>query len=232
MNILIKKLPAFLFLSLSLFVISCEKKWKKPSDVSFGFMLNSNSGSGLVKFSSGYFLLSEIDFDGQRKQGSSNVNFTKEYDPNEQVSLNISALSPGIVFDIPQGTYTSINVDAKIEEQSNNAPNLVLYGTYINTINDTLAVRFEFSSGDNFEMTASNSSGTNEILLMEDRSSTASIIFNPKYWFDIVPQSMFESADVVIENGIPTIIISENENEDIYQLVADRVEDGNQIIID
>lgn len=210
---------------------SCEKKkWKKPTDVSFGFRLNSNSGNGLIKFSSGYFLLSRIDFSGDRNQGSSPVEFSKDYEPNSQIYFNPNVLSGSISFDIPQGTYTKIDMKVRTEEQQNNAPTLIIYGTYINTISDTIAVRFEFTSGESFEIQGVNSSGGTEILLMEDKPSSTSIIFNPKYWFDVVPQSMLESATIVLESNIQTMIINESDNDDIYQLVVGRIKDGNELI--
>ncbi|MEW6468339.1 MAG: hypothetical protein AB1458_05405 [Bacteroidota bacterium] len=226
-----KSRPVYFLLALSFLIASCEKKWKKPTDVSFGFQLNSNSGSGLIKFTSGYILLDRIDFDGERKQGSNNVDFSKDYDPNVQIDLSTINLSSGIAFDIPQGTYTRIDLNVRTEEQQNSMPNLVIYGTYINTINDTLAVQFEFNSGESFEITAQSSSGGNEIVLIEDQPSTTKIVFNPKYWFDVVPQSMLDSANITIVNGVQTIIVSENDNQDIYQLAADRIRDGNQVII-
>ncbi len=215
---------------LSIFMVSCERKWKKPADVSFGFQLNSNSADGLVKFTSGYFLLDKIDFNGDRKQGSNNVSFSKDYDPNAQIYLNSTALSGGLTFDIPQGTYTRIDLKVSMEEQPGNAPSLVVYGTYINTINDTIAVRFEFISGETFELQGQSTSGGAEIFLMEDKPSSTSIIFNPKYWFDVVPQSMLESATIVIESSVQTMIINDSSNSDIYELVIDRLSDGNQLM--
>ncbi len=231
MNIfLFKNRIGILLLVLSLFAASCQKKWKKPTDVSVNFLLNSNSSDGFVKFTSGYFLLARIDFDGVRKQGDNNVAFSKDYDPNTQILLSASTSLSSVAFDIPQGTYTDIDLEVRTEEQANDDPTIIVYGTYVNSAFDTLAVRFEFTSGETFEVQGQNSSGGTEVLLIEDQPATTAIIFNPKYWFDVVPQSMLESATIVIENSVQTIIISESENEDIYQLVVARLNDGNQAI--
>ena len=64
---------------------------------------------------------------------------------------------------------------------------------------------------------------------MEDKPSSTSIIFNPKYWFDVVPQGMLESATIVIESSVQTMIINDSSNLDIYELVIDRLKDGNQV---
>lgn len=225
-----KRVFLFLLAAVPLFTASCNKKWKEPAKVTFGFKLSANTSSGLIKFSSGYIMLSEIDFTGERRQGDNHIEFSKDYQPNAQVNLNPYTLSSGFTFDIPQGTYTSIDLKSRIDAQPNNMPSMVMFGTYVDSLNNVIAVRLELRSGEVFDMPGQNTSGGNEITLVEDKASTVSVNLNPQYWFDAVPESMLEDAEAVSENGITTMVISESENQDIYQLIAGRIKDGNSVI--
>lgn len=220
----------FLALSLAFFsLFSCGKKWKKPTDVSFKFQLNSNSNSGLVKFTSGFLTLNKISFNGDRKQGQNQIELDQTFSNNLQVNLSQNAIGSGIKFDIPQGTYDKMEIKMETDGDQTGT-SLLIYGYYVNSINDTIALQFEFPADDAIKIQAKNSSGGNQIVLIEDQPSNPTVIMNPNYWFATVTQSELDSATQNIILGVPTIVINDNDNSDIYELIVDRLEEGNEIV--
>lgn len=219
-----------LILSIGIFSFSsCGKKWKKPTEVSFKFQLNSNSNSGLVKFTSGFLTLNKISFMGDRKQGQNHIDLNQSFNNNLQVNFSQTASSSGIIFDIPQGTYDKIEVQMGTDGDQTGT-SLLIFGYYVNALNDTIALQFEFPADDAINIQAQNASGGNQIVLIEDQPSNPSVIMNPNYWFASVSQSMLDGATQNLILGVPTIVINDNDNSDIYELVADRLKDGNEIV--
>ncbi len=226
----IMKHLTLLVLTIALFsIFSCGKKWKKPTETSFKFQLNSNSNSGLVKFTSGFLTLNKISFSGDRKQGQNQIDLDQTFSNNLQVNLAQSAINSGIRFDIPQGTYNKMEIKMETDGDQTGASLLIL-GYYINTINDTIALQFEFPADDAIQIQAKNSSGGDQIVLVENRPVYPTVILNPNYWFATVPQSILESASQTLVNSVPTILINDNDNSDIYNLIVNRLESGNEIV--
>ena len=213
-------------------MLSCKKKWKKPASVTFSFQMNTNSSSGLVNFTSAYFLLNKFEYAGVREQGTTHVDFSKDFTPYSQININPTTPSSGIEFDIPQGTYDKIEVKCAIQEQPDTIPTFIVNGTYIDTSNNPVPVQFIYDASEGFPIIAKNSSGGSQVVFVKDKSYSAKIIFNPKYWFEAIPKSMLDVAVTTTIGGVQTIIISEDYNSDIYQLVAGRIGDGNQLIFE
>jgi hypothetical protein len=225
----LKKTVPFCFLGILVLFSSCGKKWKKPTDVAYLFQMNSNVSSSYVRINSGTIVLEELDFDGTRKQGENEISFDKKFENGQTITFTSSPSNSGISFDIPQGTYTEIRIRLKIKDfNSNNS--LTLSGYYINTVNDTLPVLFDFAKSETIEIKAASANGSPEIVLMEDKPSGATVVLHPHYWFSTVTQNMLENADTTIINGIPSILVNENDNEDIYDLIIGRIRDGSEVL--
>lgn len=174
-------------------------------------------------------VLEELDFDGTRKQGQNDISLVKKFETGFNIPFNQNASGTGITFNIPQGTYTEIRISLRVKD-FNNAPSIILNGYYVNTIGNTLPVYFEYENNEHIEIAAKTSSGNTEIVLIEDKPSNAAIILNPHYWFGPVTQNMLETADTTIINSVPNIIITKDDNEDIYDLIINRIRDGNEVI--
>lgn len=223
---------------MSLFINSCKKKWKEPTDVNFEFKLNENSDNGLVKFTDCKINLTKLSFLGERKQGESPVDFEQNLG-NQEIEFNLNESNSDIVFQIPQGSYSKINIGLFLDTISDVAA-IQLNGIYIDLEGDTIPVIFKLSIKDMFEMQALNSTGSKEINLVSEIPTNVSIVFNPMYWFANISQSQLEEAslNLVNEEGedgevdVPSIVIDlENEN-DLYNLIVNRIAEGNEVIFD
>ncbi|MFH2142395.1 MAG: hypothetical protein ABIJ97_08240, partial [Bacteroidota bacterium] len=68
------------------------------------------------------------------------------------------------------------------------------------------------------------------ILLKKESPMTPKILFDPIYWFQPVSQNLFNNADIVDVNGIPTILINNTTNTDIFNIIVSRIGGGVKII--
>lgn len=223
-----RSFPIKLFIAiLVIFSASCkkDKKWKIPTDVKFKMDINRSAGvSGNLVWISGNIMIANFTFDGKRDQGE-DVFFTKTYssglnvffDPNNPVST--------WNFDIPQGTYTQINVSYKTYGSPGDKQ-IVVEGTYTNTANSNVyPVKFEFEAEEFYNVVAKTSSGSTQIVLNKDVVSTATIKADPVYWFQTVTTNMMDNATFVSVSGNPTILINDATNDNIYDAVRDRMDD-------
>lgn len=229
-NTLLKKIftifiIGFIFLS----IYSCEDKWKQPASVSFLFQFNNSSTTSLIKLDWGSVQLKKLVINGNRNQGTKDITLEKNFDNYLQVDLSQSTANSVMQLDIPQGTYTKLNLSVDIV-QTQNIPALMIKGKYVKSIGDTIPVRFEFSSGQTFTFTAKTKQGDNEIILIEGTPTTATIFLSPDYWFETIDKKTLDSAVLEKENGILTLLINKENNENIYQSVVTRITSGNLII--
>lgn len=227
MKIIIKFLLVFVLSITLLWLNSCGKKWKKPTAVTFKFQLNSNSSSAWIKFTSATITLNKIYFSGNRKQGQNQVDLQQSY--TNSITIFPSSSSGNIQFDIPQGTYNQIDVKLEMDEDPTGA-SLLVNGYYINYSSDTIAIQYTLPLDKVLNMRAKNSSGGNEIVLIEDKPSTANIIMNPTYWFSSVSESSLYWASYSYINGVPTVLIDEDNEVSIYESVTSNVTGGNEVV--
>jgi hypothetical protein len=208
-----------------------RKKWKLPTDVKFKMDMNRTvTLGGNLSWTSGNIIVSYFTFNGQREQ-SSDVNFTKDYPSGLNVFFDPTNPVPAWDFDIPQGTYHQINVSFRTYGSTGD-DHIVIKGTYKNTSTSVVyPVQFEFEAEEYYNVTARNSSGGTKINLEKDKPVSATIKVDPVYWFQTVTTGMMDNATLVVVNGNPTILINDDTNEDIFDLVRDRIDDNVTTVI-
>lgn len=212
------------------FVIVCasckkDKIWKIPTDVTFKMDINRSPGlSGNLVWTSGSVMIANFTFDGKRDQGG-DVYFTKDYSSGLNIFFDPNNPISAWDFDIPQGTYTQINISYKTYGSPGDE-HIIVEGSYTNSSNSNIyPVKFEFEAEEFYNVVARTPSGSTQIVLSSDNATTATIKADPVYWFQTVTTSMMDNAALVIVNGNPTILINEDTNEDIYDAVRDRMDD-------
>lgn len=226
-----KKLYIFIAVfGIILFLYSCGKKWKEPTDVTFNFKLNANSNNGLIKFTSCNLNLSELSFDGERKQGDKTIDFEKKYS-GLQINFSQTLSNTGIIFQIPQGAYTRINVGFSLDTILTEIA-MQLNGLYFDLAGDTVPVQFKLSLMDAFEVQAINSDGGNEINLVAGRPAKATIVLNPSNWFANITQSELEQATQNIDSDETSISIDIENESNLYNLIINRISEGNEVVFE
>ncbi|MBN4071397.1 hypothetical protein JYT72_02685, partial [Crocinitomix catalasitica] len=132
---------------------------------------------------------------------------------------------PELVFDIPQGNYYELIITfATFYNSGNNT--VIVNGTYTNASSTTFPLVFEFKAADSFSIIGEDDKGDATIILDKNVSASALIKFDPVYWFATVSNSLFDSATLVDVGGQMTILVNSSTNEDIYDLVVDRMEES------
>lgn len=221
-----------LFVLLTLAVItgaSCGGKWKKPAKVTFEVRMKEASGSD-VQFTSAGLYIRNIHFTGERKQGMKSIDLDHRFEPSMYISL---ADAPATItsLDIPQGTYSDINLTMVSASPTGvSLPSIQLEGFY-ELDSKKYKFKFEFEPSEVFELSGRTAAGEKEIVLMEDKSTQATLTLDPWYWFETVPVEMITKADLTLIPGTGSIVKIDKENNiDIYQLIIARMKGGNETV--
>lgn len=231
---MITKIYKIIFIIVLLFVLlpSCEKKkWKEPTDVAFIVDINRSSGqNGKLVFTKGSINLANFSFDGKREQGD-DVYFSNAFSSGLNIVFDQSQPVGALNFDIPQGTFTKIEISFETYG-INNDNHIYLEGIYEKSMNNSYPVRFEFKAKIVQTIIAKNSSGSAEIILNKDVPSYPKITFDPIFWFSPVSPNLINNAETIDIGGTPTILINDTCNENIYTIIVDRINNGTTITFD
>ncbi|MBL4862816.1 MAG: hypothetical protein JKY09_07365 [Crocinitomicaceae bacterium] len=225
-----KKSIAFLFILFVLVATGCKKnQLKKPTDVSFKMDINRNtSANGKLVFTSGTILLASFDVEGEREEGDP-IAFTRSFSSGLLVNFSPDNSISEIQYDIPQGVYTSLDVNfSTFDDFGGNT--IVVNGIYTNNASNDIPVRYEFLSSEYFSISGEDYSGSSSIVLDKDTPANTLIKLDPIHWFSIITTNMMENADLVNVGGIMTILINESVNDNIYDLIADRIDESTEAV--
>lgn len=216
-----------LFIGLILFAFSCKKNMlKKPTDVSVKMDINrSTSSNGRYSFSSGTINLASFSVDGERVEGD-NIYFENEFPNGLLINFSSNKIAE-LNYDIPQGSYERLEIAFETFDDISDIT-IVINGIYKNNSNVSIPIKFEFMSSEYFSIVSEDYSGSTNIILDKDTPANALIQFNPLYWFDIVPLNLMENADLVNVSGTQTILINDSENDNIYSLIVNRIEQSTE----
>lgn len=213
---------------------SCKKrkKWKQPTDVQIKMDINRSSMlGGNLAFNGGYAKIESLTFNGDRQE-SDDVTFTKTYSGGLQVPFDANNSVSEWDFDIPQGTYNNITISFHTYGEAGD-DHIVLTGTYKNSIDlNTYPVRLEIKVEEFYNTLAKSSSGNNQIILDKNIQKEGLIKLNPVYWFQLVSVNDMDNATLINVNSVPTILINDSDNTDIFDLLSDRIDDATEITFD
>jgi len=210
-------------------LLVCQKR-KEPTDVDFYVDIDKSATQGWqLTFSGGHIIIEEFDFDADREKGD-DVLFTQEYISGLTIPFDISSMVADLEFVIPQGVYKRIDVGFRtFDDPDDLIKSILVEGAYEYAGGGSVPIRFEFSDSEQFVIRAESETGE-DIILDKDVQSPAKIILNPPHWFETVPASLFETADLFDVGGTNTILITKTENDDIYDIVLDRLDESALVV--
>lgn len=225
------KTKIIFFLSLSvLLIVGCKKnELKKPTDVSFNIDINRNeSTDGKLVFTSGTINLSSFNVNGVRQEGDP-IAFSNSFPQGLIVNFNSTGTISELDYDIPQGVYTSLEVSFETHEGPGGVT-IVVNGIYSNNGGTDIPVMFEFLSSESFEIESEDGVNSGLVVLDKDTPANAIIQLDPIHWFDILSNNQMENATLTNVGGTMTLLINEENNENLYDLLADRVDESAESI--
>lgn len=228
-----KTIISYTLMLLAGLCISCqdEEEFKIPTSVGFQMDMNRNaSTNGRLSFTQGHISLASFSFDGKREEGD-DIYFEKEYEEGLLLSFTPSQTIEALTFQIPQGNYQRIEVALEsFDDADDNG--LVLMGTYLHANGVQYPLLFALGSSLEFGIDSRDKSGNNQIILKAGTPATAVIKFDPIKWFETVPSSYLDNAELLVEEGeskgaVKTgatyILINEETNEHIYEIMLSRL---------
>jgi hypothetical protein len=223
-----KILVISVILALSFGQQSCKKsELKKPADVSVKMDINRQASTGgELVFTAGYIRLANFSVEGTRQEGAA-VEMSKEFSSGELITFSPDDFISALYLDIPQGNYTDLDISFNTFDD-NDQPTIQVEGTYTNQSSQSFPLIFEFESSESFSINGESETNDPIIVLDKNIPATSFIKFDPLYWFDIVTTNMWDNADLVEVEGTMTILINDSENENIYDVVADRVDEATE----
>ena len=173
-----------------------------------------------LEFTTGSITLREIQFETLTDEGDSvEVNFESEV----VVDFATGATTPDLSnLTFTAGTYAEVQVELELQDNTS-TPSVVINGTFTDREDQTHPIRFEFNSGETFEVEKEGS-----ITIGAGASVVAEVTFDPGVWFAGVTSSMLESAT---KDNDGVIVISETSNAEIFDIAADGLDLATEIEI-
>lgn len=220
-----KSLVALLFGVLTL--ASCSKDDESASaTLNLQFSVNNNpvstanarlANAETLTFQGGKVTIREVVFDADLADGSNSISITHEQ--IAEIDLATGTVTPEVAIQLPANRYESVYLGIEIQDE-NDIPSVVVNGTFHDSSNESVPVRFEFNSGEVFEAEAAT------ISLTEEQDVVGRITFAPHHWFSTISTEQLEAASRV--DGV--IVISETVNANLFSIVADRLDDATEAV--
>jgi hypothetical protein len=204
---------SFFFLALTL--SSCEKdELTQPVEVYFQFKLDREASvNATLTFQSGTMDIQSISFIGDRESGD-DIGFVSDFGTIVHADLATGNSDPIIRFDIPQGNYTQIRLAIAPE---NATPDIILKGSYVRSLLEPpVPVQLEIDLPGQLNLTAKSPTGATDIVLRKESRATVEVFLNPARWIAGIPLPLFEAAELQNISGVPSILISQHFNPEIY----------------
>ncbi len=198
-------------LGVGLALSSC-KKWelKQPASLSMNWKFNNTSTSNnAVQINSGYFYASEFSLNGSREEGE-DVSITKsiistKFSFSESNYLNFN-------IDVPMGDYKNFDVGIKLDNSQSESP-IRLYGSFTKD-SVTYPVKIEWVKLDLLQFHAINA-----FSLIRKKSYNLYICMDVQKLLDNISSNFWMSASMSMENGVPTLIVNESTNANLYSKI-------------
>lgn len=217
-------------------VTSCEKDdLTLPADVNFEFSMNPYMPESELKAGQGFtidegrLVINSIEFDGQRDEGE-DYYFSKKFDTPLEAELHTKELNQDVHFDIPQGIYNSIDISFYLGEGAKDG--LFLNGTVQKGPFEEVPIQFEYAAGEVIRIKAKNNGEADVIALKKGTPSKASVIFDAEMFFRFVNVNMIMNAETTSIDGVETIVINEDYNNDIFSFLIARMPVSMRVIFE
>ncbi len=215
----------FIFFLFSFLMFSCNKdELKKPTKVTFKMDINRNpSTQGHLIFTDGNILIEDFSINGERKEGEP-ISFKRTFPQGLNINFDQNNNINDLIFDIPQGDYYSLIVTFSTKYNNGNS-NITVKGTYTNSSGITIPLLYEFKDEDNISIIGEDDEGNATIVINKDVPVNTFIQFDPVYWFATISNNLFDNAVLTDLNGTQTIVVNSTTNEQIYDIVVNRMEE-------
>ena len=225
---MLHKIPQlFMFVVIGFLVISCQKdELTRPAEVQVKFKMGRQvQENEHFSFSEGSFQIKSIYLTGDREKGE-DISFTSDFGTLIEADLSSGTAMPPIHFDLPQGSYN--NIELVVTTGSAIAIS-GLYKRAAPLLPDT-PVTLELDI-EEFKLQVENEDRLSDISLDKTTGAVIEVYLNPIDWFETVPLVNLEGATLETVNGLPSMVISKDSNQRLYENLNVRIPEALMAII-
>jgi hypothetical protein len=188
---------------------------KTPGAVNARMAMNNS-----VTFNTGFITIREIQFEA--RQGDNDSIATK-LEQEVKIDFATGATAPDIsALTFEAGTYQEVEVEIELQDKGTQ-PAIVLEGVYRDGQGLAHPLRFEFNSGETFEVEKEGN-----ITFAHNQGILAQVTFDPTAWFAGVSAEQFALAT---RNTQGVIVVSATRNTNIYEVVANGLDLATEVEI-
>jgi hypothetical protein len=236
-----------LSLALVVYLSGCIKKDELtlPVRIDLKIGISENTfNDNYVTFTGGKIGIRGIMFEGNREAGG-DVFF--ETDPNVNLPPLLFSISAQPVkiseFDIPQGIFNYMRWDINLkkialdelndDDDDTDAPSvgLVISGIYSSLSGSSIPIIIAIDEIEQFSARSYDADGNSKIALSVNKNYEAVLLLDPAYAFHSISRESLEEADVSDDSGTSIIVISSDENDDLYEDLLYRIEQSAKVIV-
>ena len=232
-----------------LFFPSCTEKDELTLPVNVDFMISisdNSSGDEYLSFTGGVIGVQKIGFEGKRDAGE-DIFF--ETDPKmnlPQLTFGTYAQPASISdFDIPQGIFNymkwDINLKKIVIDELNDDDDdgdddslytgLAILGTYSYQSGVSIPIILAIDNAEQFSVRSFDPEGNSTIVLSVEKDYDAVLLLDPGYSFHSISRESIEEAETSDDSGTEVILISSEENEDLYEVLLYRIAQSAKVIV-
>ncbi len=241
------KSTLFIVFSLFMALSACEKLMdtspeKLPAKLTFEFAIdqyeliddkddNASQGNNQSRFiiDSGFMTIENIEFDGRRQHGATNVYFISDFPETVLLNLTDNLSQTGISFDIPQGVYSMVELTFHLGDDHH--PSLVMEGSFQRGNHEPVEVRFEYNYREQIRVKANRHGGQDEMVFNKDEVSMAEVYVDTHSLSRLINFGMLMNAETVIVDGQEILLINEHSNQGLYNSISARLNQALRVLI-
>ncbi|SIS89992.1 hypothetical protein [Belliella pelovolcani] len=169
----------------------------------------------------------ELEMEGRNENGRFEKEIEIKFRDIKKVSLDRFNPEVDFFINIPEGEYEEIEVELDLIDYRNE-PSIFLAGSFIKADESIVPLRFEHFGDDiDFEVELEAKNG-GYFTVDRINNPLALLEINVLNWFGQISEIELENA--LLTNGI--LIISNNQNRELYRKIRDRIEASSEIEIE
>jgi len=181
-------------------------------------------------FSRAILAINSIRFQGVRQAGNDVAFSTRPDQPLGLFVLSPSQfLRPVTWFDIQEGVYNSMRWEITLLPinddffDDDDEYGFILEGQYTRLDGTQVVVIFAMEEIEVLRLQTIGLNAQTQISLIVDRIYSIELVINPFSIFGGIPRTMLEQAEIQVNNGIRYLLISPDDNEELYDLMLLRL---------
>lgn len=204
-------------------IVSCNKnEWKETVSTEIKIQRTNSTvyfGVNTLEIDTAVMRLESISLTGNRIQAE-DINLSETIDSEFELTSDDKLLINS--FDIPQGTYETMQI---LTKWGSSSESIYLHGTYTNASGNPKNVILSLHYN---ELILQSVLDNNSQLISIDKNDASQIIVtvDVAVLFDNLNPSMWNAADQSTVQGQNTIVVSSNSNSSIYNSILPKISES------